>query len=77
MPIINRHKFLMADAGTAGLAGLFIGGKWLSENRSSLYRDSVVNKVKLENSGLMVSRIAMGTGTAGFMTMYQTRPCWE
>ena len=66
MQIISRRKFITVSAGTVGLAGLSVTGKWLSDNKYSLFCEAIVDKVKLGNSGLTVSRIAMGTGTAGY-----------
>ena len=60
---ISRRKFILA--GTVGLAGLAVAGKGMAENMYSLADDAVVDKVKLGNTGLTVSRIAMGTGTNG------------
>ena len=61
---INRRQFLLA--GTAGLAGLSVAGKGMAGNIYSLANDVVVDKVKLGNTGLTVSRMAMGTGTRGY-----------
>lgn len=61
---MNRRKFLVA--GTVGLAGLSIAGRTLAENMYSPANDVVVDKVKLGNTGLTISRIAMGTGSSGF-----------
>jgi len=61
---ISRRKFILA--GTVGLAGLSVAGSGMAENLYSLANDVVVDKVKLGNSGLTVSRIAMGTGTKGY-----------
>jgi predicted aldo/keto reductase-like oxidoreductase len=63
MEKISRRRFLLA--GAAGLAGLSVAGKGF-ENMYSLSQDVMVDEVKLGNSGLMVSRIAMGTGTRGY-----------
>ena len=63
MKIISRRRFILA--GTAGLAGLSMAGKGF-EDICSLSNDVMVDKVKLGNSGLTVSRIAMGTGTVGY-----------
>lgn len=62
MIMISRRKFILA--GTVGLAGLTVAGKDMSE-LYSLPADAVVDRVKFGNSGLSVSRIAMGTGTGG------------
>jgi len=61
---ISRRKFILA--GTVGLAGLSVAGRGMAEKMYSLANDTVVDKVKLGNSGLTVSRIAMGTGTKGY-----------
>ena len=63
MEKISRRRFLLA--GTAGLAGLSVAGKGF-ESMISLADDVMVDKVKLGNTGLTVSRIAMGTGTTGY-----------
>jgi len=60
---ISRRKFIWA--GTVGLAGLSVAGKGIAEGMYSFANDEVVDKVKLGNTGLTVSRIAMGTGTKG------------
>ncbi|MDR0795064.1 MAG: aldo/keto reductase [Tannerella sp.] len=64
MKQISRRKFILT--GTVGLAGLTVAGKGLAENIYSIVNDTVVDKVRLGNSGLTVSRIAMGTGTRGY-----------
>jgi len=61
---ISRRRFILV--GTVGLAGLSVAGKGIAEDIYSLANDTVVDKVKLGNTGLTVSRIAMGTGTIGF-----------
>ena len=61
---ISRRRFILA--GTVGLAGLSVAGKGIAENVYSVANDVIVDKVKLGNTGLTVSRIAMGTGTRGY-----------
>jgi aryl-alcohol dehydrogenase-like predicted oxidoreductase len=61
---ISRRQFLLA--GTAGLAGLSVAGTGMAESIYSLANDAVVDKVRLGNTGLTVSRMAMGTGTRGY-----------
>ena len=63
MEKISRRKFILA--GTVGLAGLSIAGKGFG-NMYLPSNNVTVDKVKLGNSGLTVSRIAMGTGTRGY-----------
>ena len=60
---ISRRKFILT--GTVGLAGLAVAGKGMAENMYSFVNDVVVDKVRLGDTGLTVSRIAMGTGTSG------------
>lgn len=57
MKKLSRRSFLRTSF--AGFAGLTIIG------RSSFTPEITVDKVKLGNSGLLVSRIAWGTGTIG------------
>ena len=62
MKIINRRKFI--QTGTIGLAGyttLTSGLVSLSFAPST----AIVDKVKLGKTGLIVSRIALGTGSTG------------
>ena len=63
MEKINRRKFILA--GTVGLAALSVDRKGFGK-MYTLVSDAMVDKVKLGNSGLTVSRIAMGTGTFGY-----------
>jgi len=63
MEKINRRKFILA--GAAGLAGLTFAGKGYG-HIYPLSNDVMVDKVKFGESGLTVSRIAMGTGTRGY-----------
>ena len=61
---ISRRRFILA--GTVGLAGLSVAGREMEKNVYSFANDVVVDKVKLGNTGLTVSRMAMGTGTIGY-----------
>lgn len=60
---INRRKFI--KTGMAGIAGLSLAGTGLAHVSCSFTRETIVDKVKLGNSGLTVPRIAMGSGTIG------------
>ena len=63
MNTMNRRKFI--QTGLTGLAGLSVLGS-NAMNRNFLIPEALtVDKVALGNSGLIVSRIAMGTGTVG------------
>ncbi|MDR1381057.1 MAG: aldo/keto reductase [Tannerella sp.] len=63
MKQMNRREFI--KSGVAGLAGISIlqSGR---ANAAPAAGGAFVDRVKLGNSGLTVSRIAMGTGTHGF-----------
>ncbi len=63
MKKINRRKFI--KAGVAGIAGLSFAGTGFANTGYSFTGEVTVDKVKLGNSGLTVSRIAMGSGTIG------------
>lgn len=60
---MNRRRFIRA--GMAGVAGFSLIGSGMANVRF-MAPDAMVDKVKLGNSGLTVSRIAMGTGTIGY-----------
>jgi len=63
---MNRREFL--KAGLAGVAGLSLGGKALANMRPDEWHSVngvFLDKVKLGNTGLVVPRLAMGTGTVG------------
>ncbi len=62
MSNMNRRKFI--KTGVAGMAGLSVAGSGLV-NLGCSSANTGIDKVKLGDSGLMVSRIAMGTGTIG------------
>ena len=63
MERINRRNFIKTSAiGVAGMSVL----PGLVNAEPTLQQNTVVDKVKLGNSGLTVSRIAMGTGTKGY-----------
>ena len=61
---ISRRRFILA--GTVGFAGMAVAGKGMADKMHFSENDIVVDRVKLGNSGLTVSRIAMGTGTKGY-----------
>lgn len=61
MKQFNRREFIYT--GTAGIAGLAGLSACLTENGTA---SAVIDKVKLGNTGLNVSRVAMGTGTLGW-----------
>lgn len=62
---INRRKFIRT--GMAGVAGLTFAQSGLAGVDFSLPSSNpTVDKVKLGNTGLLVSRMAMGTGTVGW-----------
>jgi aryl-alcohol dehydrogenase-like predicted oxidoreductase len=61
---MNRRKFI--KSGVIGLAGISVLQSGKANINSTLSLDPFVDKVKLGNSGLTVSRIAMGTGTHGY-----------
>lgn len=61
---MDRRKFI--QTGIAGVAGLSLSGQGLAAIRLALPTDVTVDPVKLGNTGLTVSRIAMGTGTRGW-----------
>lgn len=62
--MMNRRKFI--KTGALGLAGLSVFRSGVANVQFSLPMDVLVDRVKLGNSGLIVSRIAMGTGTTGY-----------
>lgn len=62
--MMNRRKFI--KTGALGLAGLSVFRSGVANVQFSLPMDVLVDRVKLGNSGLTVSRIAMGTGTTGY-----------
>ena len=61
---MNRRQFI--QTGLTGIAGLSVIGSAAMNLNCSVSGAITVDKVKLGNSGLTVSRIAMGTGTVGF-----------
>jgi aryl-alcohol dehydrogenase-like predicted oxidoreductase len=64
MEKINRRRFIQTSA--AGLAGISVIGSGLINMGFTLPSEVTVDKVKLGETGLTVSRIAMGTGTHGY-----------
>ncbi|GHT34873.1 oxidoreductase [Bacteroidia bacterium] len=66
MAKMNRRNFI--KTGVAGVASLSVAGGMANANNVLNYSQQayVVDKVQLGNSGLIVPRIAMGTGSSGF-----------
>jgi aryl-alcohol dehydrogenase-like predicted oxidoreductase len=64
---INRREFLLRSAGS--LAGLTLAGTFTSQAMGAILEmgqsDGMLERVPLGNTGLVVSRLAMGTGTVG------------
>ncbi|MDR3308645.1 MAG: aldo/keto reductase [Tannerella sp.] len=60
---MNRRKFI--KAGALGLAGISVLQSGMAGVHFALPYESIVDKVALGNSGLTVSRIAMGSGSKG------------
>ncbi|MDR1369858.1 MAG: aldo/keto reductase [Dysgonamonadaceae bacterium] len=60
---MDRRKFL--KTGLAGVAGMSVVGSGAINPGFMMPDDLLVDKVKLGETGLTVSRIAMGTGTIG------------
>ncbi|MDR2469937.1 MAG: aldo/keto reductase [Tannerella sp.] len=60
---MNRREFIRA--GAAGLVGLSVAGAGVVNAGCTMPADVVADRIKLGNSGLKVSRIAMGTGSVG------------
>lgn len=61
---MDRRKFI--QTGIAGVAGLSLSSQGLANITFALPSNAAVDKVKLGDTGLTVSRIAMGTGTRGW-----------
>ncbi|MDH6359129.1 aldo/keto reductase [Parabacteroides sp. PF5-9] len=64
MSKINRRRFI--QAGMAGVASLSISRSGIANINALLPLNTAVDKVKFGETGLTVSRIAMGTGTVGY-----------
>jgi aryl-alcohol dehydrogenase-like predicted oxidoreductase len=64
MKSINRRKFI--KTGAIGLAGITVLQSCKSTANNHVSQEAPVATIKLGNSGLTVSRIAMGTGTKGY-----------
>lgn len=62
--MMDRRKFI--KTGALGLAGLSVFRSGVANVQFSSPMDVLVDRVKLGNSGLTASRIAMGTGTTGY-----------
>ena len=76
MKRINRRNFI--KAGAIGVAGMSVLQPGLANMNPDVRTNVLVDKVKLGNSGLTVSRIAMGTGTKGYnRSSNQTRKGME
>jgi predicted aldo/keto reductase-like oxidoreductase len=72
MKSMNRRKFIRS--GLTGLAGVSVIGSGIINQSCNFSKALKTDKVKLGNSGLTVSRIAMGTGSIGFnQSSNQTR----
>jgi aryl-alcohol dehydrogenase-like predicted oxidoreductase len=63
MNTMNRRKFI--QTGLTGIAGLSVIGSGVINLSCLSSKEIKVDKIKLGNSGLTVSRIAMGTGSIG------------
>jgi aryl-alcohol dehydrogenase-like predicted oxidoreductase len=63
MKSMNRRNFIRT--GLSGLAGITVIGSGVMNQSCNFSKKLKVDKVKLGNSGLTVSRIAMGTGSIG------------
>ena len=69
---MNRRKFI--QAGLTGLAGFSVMGSRAKDLNFAIPETLSIDKVKLGNTGLTVSRIAMGTGSVGYdQSSNQTR----
>ena len=64
MKQMNRRKFI--KTGVLGLAGISVLQSGIAHNSIALPVNVLVDRVKLGETGLTVSRIAMGTGTSGY-----------
>ncbi len=64
MSKMNRRRFI--KTGVLGVAGLSLSANSIANIGHTLSPETIVDQVKLGNSGLIVSRIAMGTGTVGY-----------
>lgn len=61
---MNRRRFI--QAGVAGVAGLAFADQGMANITLRLPSDATIDKVKLGNTGLVVPRVAMGSGTFGW-----------
>jgi aryl-alcohol dehydrogenase-like predicted oxidoreductase len=64
MKQMNRRKFI--KTGVFGLAGMSVLPSGMAGANLNSPSETLVDRVKLGESGLTVSRIAMGTGTSGY-----------
>ena len=63
MEQMNRRKFI--KTGTVGLAGFTVWQRGLANIDWSIQQNAMVDKVTLGKTGLVVPRLAMGTGSTG------------
>lgn len=73
MKKISRRRFI--HTGLAGVAGLAVAGQGSFD--MGLRPEIKVDKVKLGNSGLTVSRIALGTGFRWKFQIIQSDTAWN
>ena len=64
MKQMNRRKFI--KSGAIGIAGISMLHQGFANVNLKYNQNAIVDKVKFGDSGLTVSRIAMGTGTRGY-----------
>lgn len=64
MKKIDRRKFIRSTV--AGIAGLTFIGAGMPRSETNAVREVVVDKVSLGKTGLVVPRIALGTGSTGW-----------
>lgn len=61
---MNRRRFIRT--GVVGVAGLAFADQGMANITLRLPSDATIDKVKLGNTGLVVPRVAMGSGTFGW-----------
>lgn len=64
MKQMNRRRFI--KSGVFGIAGISVLQSGITNANQALCLETIVDNVKLGESGLITSRIAMGTGTVGY-----------